>query len=139
MNDLKNLCRQKGIENLVTFTGKIPQEQVPDYHNMMDVYVSLSIDDSESFGVAALESSACSNPVVVSDVSGFIETTKDGLTGLIVPRKNKEAAADAIEKIICNKEFAKNLGENGRKNVEENYNWETNLQQQIAVYKNLLG
>ena len=137
MDDLKDLCKQKGIENWVVFTGLIPQESVPDYHNMMDVYVSLSIDDSESFGVAAIEASACSNPIVVTDVSGFSETTKNGITGIIVPRKNASAAADAIEKIILNKEFAKTLGENGRKNVEENYNWETNLKQMGQVYKSL--
>jgi len=137
MDELKDLCTQKGIENEVVFTGLIPQKLVPDYHNMMDVYVSLSLDDSESFGVAAIEASACSKPVVVTDVSGFMEATKDGVTGLIVPRRNAEAAADAIEKIIFNKEYAKTLGENGRRNVEENYNWENNLKEMIGLYKTL--
>jgi glycosyltransferase involved in cell wall biosynthesis len=136
LNDLKELCKKKGIENLVVFTGKVQHEFIPNYHNMIDVYVSLT-NYSESFGVAALEASACSKPVVVTDISGFVEVTKDGITGLIVPRQNDMAAADAIEKIILNKDFAKTLGENGRKNVEENYNWEENLKQQIYVYKSL--
>ncbi len=137
MNELKSLCKQKGIENLVIFAGMVPQESVPEYHNMFDVYVSLSIDDSESFGVAVIEASACSKPVVVTDVSGFLETTKNRITGLIVPRKNATAAAEAIEKIIFDKEYATILGENGRKNVEQNYNWERNLEEQISLYESL--
>jgi glycosyltransferase involved in cell wall biosynthesis len=137
MIELKNICKQKGIENLVVFTGKISYDLVADYHNMIDVYVALSVDDSESFGVAALEASACSKPVVVSDASGFSEVTKDGITGIIVPRKNAMAAANAIEKIIIDKEYSAFLGSNGRNNVLENYNWEANLQEQILVYKSV--
>jgi len=43
----------------------------------MDVYVALSRLDSESFGVAIIEASACGFPVIVSDVGGLPEVVKD--------------------------------------------------------------
>ncbi|MFH1004347.1 MAG: glycosyltransferase family 4 protein [Bacteroidota bacterium] len=114
---------------------KFHKKKVTDYHNMLDVFVSLS--NSESFGVSVLEASACAKPVVVSDASGYLEVVLDKITGLIVPRKNPEAAADAIGKIITDKVYAKKLGENGRKHVEKLYDWNKNLDEIIMLYKQI--
>ncbi|MGP8217141.1 MAG: glycosyltransferase [Bacteroidia bacterium] len=133
---LKKMCRDKGIENKVKFTGLVRREEVPLYQNMLNVYVALS--DDESFGVAILEASACEKPVVVSNASGFNEVVENGATGMIVPKRNPRAAANAIEKILTDKELARKMGENGRKRVAELYNWASNINIIIQIYNEIL-
>ena len=62
----------------------------------MDVYVALSRLDSESFGVAIIEASACGIPVIVSDVGVLPEVVKDGETGMIVEKENVQEAGLSI-------------------------------------------
>ncbi|HTA81576.1 MAG TPA: glycosyltransferase [Bacteroidia bacterium] len=135
--ELKNMVAIADITDKVIFTGRVPSGSVHEYHNMLDVYVALS--DSESFGVAVVEASACGKPVVVSNVSGFVEVVENGATGLIVPVRSAKVAANAIERIISDKELAKQMGVNGRKRVEEMYNWSVNLEGIIKIYSTLLN
>lgn len=60
--NLKKLVHDLNIEDETVFTGKIAHELVPVYDNM------LSVSNSESFGVAIIEVSACDKPVAVSEV-----------------------------------------------------------------------
>lgn len=138
MDNLKALSKSLKIENETIFTGKVVQEDVPKFQNMLTVYVSLSIYNSESFGVAAIEASACEKPVVVSDVDGFKEVVDNNVTGIIVPKCNIEETVKAIEFFILDKGRSLEFGKNGRVRVSKLYNWEDNLQLMIRIYKELL-
>src|SRR5690554_5007055 len=88
LSSLKALVSRLGIEDAVSFLGRVPHAQVPNELAKMDVYVALSRLDSESFGVAILEAGAAGRPVIVSDAGGLPEVTVDGVTGMVVPREN---------------------------------------------------
>ena len=135
---LKNLCKELHIDKKVKFTGFIAHEEVPVYYNMLDIYVAVSILDSESFGVAILEASACEIPVVVSNVGGLPEVVKNEETGFIVEPKNEFETACAIEKLILNKDLRLTMGKNGRKHVEENYEWNFCVQKMISIYQSMI-
>ena len=81
--------------------GAVPHKDVPRYLNQMDIYVAASRLDSESFGVAVLEASACELPVVVSNAGGLPEVVEDGVTGYIAPKEDVAATATAIGKLIA--------------------------------------
>jgi len=138
-NHLKETVKKLGIAHLCEFTGKVPYDKVPFFHNQMDVCLCLSIDDSESFGVAAIEASACGNPVIVSNVGGLPEVIKDGATGIVIPPKNSEAAALAIEKLYFDEGFRRRLGVKGRKRVQDKYDWEENIKQMEKIYLTTLS
>lgn len=133
-NDLKKLTRDLKIDNLTTFTGKIKQDEVPEYFNKLDIYVAVSILDSESFGVAVIEAGACELPVVVSSVGGLKEVVLDGKTGYIVPPKDPEKTANAIEILVNNKEIREEFGRNARKRISDLYNWEKNVELMNSIY-----
>ncbi len=135
-NNLKLLCKELDIKNHTIFTGKIDFAKVPDYYNMLDVYVALS--NNESFGVAIIEALACEKPVVVSNVGGLPEIVKNEHTGLIVPAKDTKKLALAIERLIMDKNLRTTLGENGRKRVIKYFNWKDNVQQMIGIYNALI-
>ncbi|MEO6303328.1 MAG: glycosyltransferase, partial [Bacteroidia bacterium] len=63
---LQELCTSLGINEKVTFTGRIPFKDVSNYYNMLNVLVNIS--EYESFGVSVVEAMACGKPVVVTNV-----------------------------------------------------------------------
>jgi len=113
----------------------IPHQEVPKYLNAFTVSVSVSVSESESFGVAVVEAQACGIPVVVSNIGGLPEVVKDGETGFIVPPRNPEATAEAIEKILIDSELKRELSINARNFVLNKYNWNDNIQLIIDIYR----
>ena len=53
-------------------------------------------------------------------------------------KKNMEEITQAIEYLITHPEEARRMGENGRRAVEEKYNWEKEAQKLLALYEQLL-
>jgi len=136
---LKNLVKKLRLENETIFTGYINHDEVHIYHNMMDIFVSVSVEDSESFGVSVLEASACGKPVVVSNVGGFLEIVEHEKTGFIVQKENPEAIADAISRLIEDEQLRKVMGTNGRQKVIKEYDWEDSVRKMISIYNSLVN
>ncbi len=135
---LIELVRELSIENLTKFSGFVSPFEIPGYHNTIDIFVSLSIEDSESFGVAVLEASACGKPVIVSNVGGLPEVVINNQTGLVVNNKDVIGTAKAIEKLLLDEKLRNTLGDNGRNHVIKNYNWSDNVAKMLSVYKTTL-
>jgi glycosyltransferase involved in cell wall biosynthesis len=134
---LQELIKDLDMTEACEFAGRVPPDKVPEYLNKFDIYVALSIYDSESFGVAVLEASACELPVVVSDVDGFQEVVSHEQTGIIVPRENPQRAADAIQKLLEDQSLRFEMGRNGREFVKNNFDLTDNLEKMLAVYKEI--
>ncbi len=135
---LKEKVKDLGIEKQVVFTGKVPFNEVPKYHNMLSVSVSVSVSDGESFGVAIIEASACEKPVVVSNVGGLPEVVENGVTGIVVPKRNPQKTFEAIERLILDESLQLQMGKAGRERVKRMYDWNSNVQQMIKIYKEVL-
>ncbi len=133
---LKELAKSLNLEDKTIFTGEVPFNDTPNYHNMISV--SVTVSNSESFGVSVLEAAACSKPVVVSNVGGLPEVVEDSISGFVVPSKNPKATALAIEKIILDPHLKNRLGQLGRKRVKRLYNLRDNINHMLSIYKSLI-
>ena len=134
--ELKKLTVDLKIDDRTLFTGNIQQDKVPEYLNMLDIYVALSIN--ESFGVAIIEAGACELPVVVSSVGGLVEVVENEKTGFIVAPKNSLEAANAIEKLVLSEVTREEFGKNARNRINELYNWDKNVELMNSIYSRLL-
>jgi len=132
---LKTLSRSLGVNHNIEFVGKVPHENVPDLLAKVDIFVMPSIYDSESFGVAAVESAAMEIPVVATQVGGVPEVVLDEKTGILVDPRNVQQLADAIIRLIESPELRREMGKNGREHVLENYSWEENAKLMESVYE----
>lgn len=121
--ELKQRAKDLGIAASVDWVGRIAHAQVPQQLHRMDVYVALSKLDSESFGVAVIEASACGLPVVVSDVGGLPEVVVHESTGFVVPRANAVAAAEKIDVLLRSRAIRERMGKAGRELVQRRYEW----------------
>ncbi|WP_422089411.1 glycosyltransferase [Tenacibaculum ovolyticum] len=130
---LKELTKELKITRNVIFKGRIPFDQVPIYHNMIDIFVAASLE--ESFGVSVIEASSTGKAVVVTNVGGLPEVVEDGETGFLVPKKNSLKLAEAINKLVLNTNLREKMGRNGIKRVKELYEWEKCVNKMILIYK----
>lgn len=134
---LKKLVAELNLGDCTVFTGRVPFEAVQEYHNMLSVYVALSVCDSESFGVAILESGACAKPVIVWNVGGLPEVVEDGVTGIVVPVRDIDATVAAIESLVLDEELRQGMGRAGRARVQCQYDWNSSVGQMITIYEDL--
>lgn len=75
----------------------------------------------EGIPKAALEAMATGRPVITTDAPGCREVVTDGENGILVPVKNANAVADAMERIICNPSLAAKMAAVSRRIAEEKY------------------
>lgn len=93
----------------------------------------------EGLPKSLVEAAACGRAVVTTDVPGCRDAITSGETGLLVPIKNAEALADAIETLIVSPELRKQMGQAGRALAEEAFAIEKIVEQHMDIYQELLG
>lgn len=138
LEELKNLCKELNISDIVDFIGHISQDEVVKTFQSFDVAVFPSILDSESFGVAAVEAQACGIPVVVSAVDGLLESTVPNVTSLVAEKMSAEDLAEKINILVKDKDLREKMGADGRNNVLEKYNVIDNFNIIDDVYKSFV-
>jgi glycosyltransferase involved in cell wall biosynthesis len=134
--ELKQLAYKLGIIESCKFVGSIAHKEVPKWLNKFDIYCAPSI--LESFGVAVIEASACGLPVIVSRVGGLPEVVQEGQTGLIVPPKDVNALAQAMDTLINNKKLRMDMGRAGIEFVRQNYDWEYCVDKMEQLYNQMV-
>lgn len=137
--ELEYLAQKLNLKNSITFTGQVSHQQVPLELDKLDIYVALSRLDSESFGVAIIEAGAMRLPCVVANVGGLPEVVCNNKTGIIVPRENPKAAAEALEKLVLNVKLQHSMGNAAYDFVKNHFSWESCIEKMNQVYKQLLG
>lgn len=117
---LEKIALSKGREDRVIFLGH--RNDVERIIDALDIAVFPSFD--EGFPNTVVEYMAMGKPVVATDVGGIPELVVDGETGLLLPPADSEKLAEALGRLIEDKEEREKMGSNGRKRVEEFFNIE---------------
>lgn len=86
-----------------------------------------------------VEAAASARAIVTTDVPGCRDVVKHGENGLVVPLKNPEALAIAIQTLIEDPSLRQTMGKKGRLLVENDYALECVLQQTLTVYQELIN
>jgi len=137
-NHLQKLVHELKLENDTVFTDFIQPNEIHRYYNMLTIYVTLSIEESESFGLAVIEASSCEIPVVVSNVGGLPEAVENNLTGFIVGNKNIQQAVEALYKLVTDKNLRVQMGKAGRERVIKKFNWDEKVSDMINLYNSII-
>ncbi|MGI8992321.1 MAG: glycosyltransferase [Bryobacteraceae bacterium] len=94
--EIRSLVRACGVENHVRFLGV--RRDIPQIMNAADAFVMSS--HLEGLPMVLLEASAAGLPIVATSVGGNPEIVVDGKTGFIVPPRNVESLAGAMERMM---------------------------------------
>ena len=119
---LEKLAVKSGVTDKVRFLGSVSNDEVPGHLAEADVFVRPS--RSEGLGSAFLEAMAAGVPVIGTRVGGIPDFLKDWKTGLFCKTDDPEDLAQKIDMILKDDNLSGKLVENGRKLVEERYDWD---------------
>jgi glycosyltransferase involved in cell wall biosynthesis len=137
VEELKDLTRELGISDHITFTEPVPFVEVPSLFAHTDVLVQSS--RWESFGVVILEAAAMGVPAIATDVGGVSDLLTNGDTGLIIPSENVDALAFAMLNLARDKDLRHRIGENAYHLVQSQYDFQKNADRMESLYHELIN
>ena len=137
-NPDKESYRVMSSQNLqdVEFVGLVSYDDLPRYYASADIFCSPATG-AESFGIVLLEAMSAGKPVVASDIEGFRGVMTHGEQGLLVPKKDSNALAEALGMLARDPELGRKLGGNGNRLAKE-YRWEVVAGRVEAYYNTCL-
>lgn len=140
LDHYQEMAASLGLKDNVEFAGFIPDEEIADYYSQASVFVLPSISSlQEGFGIVALEALACQTPVVTTDIVGVAQDLKQIKGGIVIPPRDTHKLADAITQILSDAQMQKEMGQRGRKLVQEKYTWKGVASSMEKVYKEILA
>jgi len=135
---IRSIFQQGGVDDRVHFPGQVSSQNLPDYYQAADLYISTSHSDGTS--ISLLESLACGTPVLLADIPGNQEwITNPGEIGWLFHDGDVEALFNGILYAVEQQAQLSVMGQKARQLAESRANWDTNFFQLMAAYKLALG
>ncbi len=130
--DMKSLAKGLGVEKNVWFINRwVGEDERIMLYASSDVVCAPS--RYEPFGIVPLEAMALGKPVVVG-LGGLRETVQDGVNGFHCDPEDQGSVADALIKLLSEKELAGKMGAAARERVLSTYRWEEIAKKTSAIY-----
>jgi glycosyltransferase involved in cell wall biosynthesis len=120
------------------FLGKI--EDVESVINIMDIGVLMSNPEEHGEGISnfLMECMAFSKPVIASRGGGTNELIIDQKSGILIEPRNGEVLAEKIEYLLSKPKLAEEMGNAGRKRIEDYFSIELMIENTFDLYKGLI-
>jgi rhamnosyl/mannosyltransferase len=128
------------LENKIFLLPFQPEEELVNYYRACSVFVLPSIFKSEAFGLVLIEAMACGKPMISTELgTGTSFVNRNGVTGFVVPPRDSGALAEAINKILSDKELAQKFGKNAENLVIEKFSLQKMIEKTKSVYKGVFS
>ena len=141
--EINEAIDESAARDLVTLAGRVSDDEKARLFEQCDVYVHPAIidgrGDTEMLGVVLIEAMAYAKPLIASDVGGIPDVVKDGETGLLVPEKDPQRLAQAMERVLTDDELAEKLGKAGHALLDTYFSWDRITDCMIAEYEQVDG
>ena len=111
-------------------------DKVREYLTEIDVYALVSGIDMSPLTLQ--EAQLMRKPVVATNVGGIPELMKNDETGFLVEKGNAEEWIEKLSLLINDKEKRVNMGNSGRKFVEENFSWNKIVKEFVKDLENIM-
>lgn len=118
----EKLSKKLKLDDCVHFMGFVPQEELKNFYRECTV-VAISSVWPEPFATIGMEAMRYGIPVVAFDAGGIKDWLIDGQNGFLVPWMDKNKYAARLEELLKNKSLAREMGERGRRMVDEHYSF----------------
>jgi len=122
-------------DGALTFAGW--RNDVPELLRLLDLFVSSSVE--EGLGTSVMQAMLSGTPVVVTDAGGLPEVVDDGENGLVVPKADPAALADAMIRLLSGAETGARMADAGQRTIAERFTPDRMVEGTLAVYREVLA
>ena len=139
--EVVNVANKFKVNDVVTFTGRVPHEDVNSYYSLIDIapFPRKGQDVCEIVSpLKPFEAMSMEKCVIASNVRALTEIVSHEKTGLLFQKDNVNELTKALIKAIDNPELRRNLGKNAREWICKEKDWKVILKNVDEVYHQVL-
>jgi len=136
LGELKQRVKDLGLDDSVSFMGRVPNVDLPEILGRHDVYLSASLWDGTSLSL--LEAMAIGLFPIVSDIKANSAWLRDGVDGFLHKAGDAGDLEKCILRLLNEPEIAKNAGSHNRESVVEKADRNNNMKRLESVYQDLI-
>jgi glycosyltransferase involved in cell wall biosynthesis len=114
------------------------QEHMPDVFAQSHI-VCLPSVYREGVPKVLIEAASCGRPIVTTDMPGCREIVREGHNGHLVPPRDGRAVAAALKRLIDNEDRRREMGQQGRALVQEEFSVEHVVRSTVEIYEEITG
>jgi phosphatidyl-myo-inositol dimannoside synthase len=118
------LIGERNLQDHTLLLRDLDDNSVAWLYKNCDVFImanrTLANGDTEGYGIVFLEAGAWGKPVVGGRAGGAVDAVDDGVTGILVDGTSEESIADALNRLLSDRELARRMGEAGRHKATDN-------------------
>jgi glycosyltransferase involved in cell wall biosynthesis len=129
----KEELEKHDIADIAQFLGH--RDDVPRLYAAMDLFILPS--HREGFPRSVMEAAAMALPSVVTDIRGCRQTVEHAVTGLMVPLRDPQRLADAIEELATDPGKRARMGKAAREKALREFDENRIIDSIIAAYRQL--
>jgi rhamnosyl/mannosyltransferase len=134
------LAAELGIQDRVVWLPLLAGDDYVAVLHACDLFAFPSIYRSEAFGIVQLEAHACGKPVVCTSLgTGTDYVNQHGKTGLVVPPRDVDALAEALDRLLGDELYRAELGQVASTRVRNEFTRERMVESILDVYREALA
>lgn len=120
----------------ICYFPSVPHEKISNIYHQTKIFMLTS--RFEGLPTTLLEAMICETPVISTDVGGIRDVINDGINGLLYKSEEVEKAASLVIGLLENVKLQREIVENAKKTIQQNFDWTTITKKNILVYKKIL-
>jgi len=129
---MDRIMQEKGITDKIIFVGHVEEHLMVPFYQNAQFFVMPSI--FEPFGMTCQESMSCGVPVIASRYGGIRTVLTHEKDGLLIDPKNEDEFAEAMIRLLEDRDFKARLGKEASALIRENYSWEAIADRHLAFW-----
>jgi glycosyltransferase involved in cell wall biosynthesis len=139
LNEVQKLAPQltQLLKDRLIVTGPLAPHEIPTFMQNCELFVLPSY--SEGLPNVILEAMACGKPVIATKIVGIPEQVIHGQTGLLIEPGDPQSLAQAIQSLLSDPQFRRQMGQCGRERVIQKFTWERNASEMVSIYQEMIS
>ena len=130
-------AQELGIAEVVDFPGPQLGQNLVDVYQRSKVVVLPSTSDAEAFSIVLVESMASGRPIIGTNIGGTPQVIEHGENGLLVPPKDPQKLAEAIEQVLSDEMLAIRLADCGALKAQA-FSWDIQAKRYSNLFHDIL-
>ena len=141
-NEIETFVKENDLEDNFIFKEHVPFDQVTTYLNQIKIGLNPLLDRKAHHEIIQIKLFEYMNfgiPIVTSNFGYMKQYTEDNGVGLTIPPNQPQALADAVLRLMNDRNLWKKFSENGEKAVDEKYSWQKMEAKMLTIFDQLLN